>query len=88
MSKLSLQNILVVIGQVLTIFYRLNDVFVNSRSVFICARLDELKMYVNTEKHTKCFTGFRNSGSDLIINGTDVDREPQRYADFINNFFV
>ena len=48
-----------------------------SMSVFICAKLDELKMYVYTAKHTKCYTCFSNSGSDLIINGTDVDREPK-----------
>ena len=46
--------ILVVIEQVPTIFYRLNDVSVNSMSMFICAKLDELKMYVYTAKHTKC----------------------------------
>ena len=67
--------ILVVIGQVPTIFYRLN---VNSMSMFICAKLDELKMYSYAAKHTKCYTGFSNSGSDLIINGTDADREPKR----------
>ena len=76
--------ILVIIRQVHTIFYCLNDVSVNSRSVFICAKLDELKLYVYTAKHTKCYTGFSNSGSDLIINGTDVDREPQRQVIFIN----
>ena len=70
--------ILVVIGQVPPIFYRLNDVSVNSTSMFICVKLDELKMYVCTAKCTKCYTGFSNPGSDLIINGTDVDREPQR----------
>ena len=66
--------ILVVIRQVPTIFYSLNDVSVNSMSMFICAKLDELKMYVYTAKHTKYSTGVRNSGSDLIINGTHVDR--------------
>ena len=66
------------IEQAPTIFYRLNDVSVNSMSMFICAKLDELKMYVYTAKHTKCYTGFSSSGCDLIINGTDVDREPQR----------
>ena len=65
-------------GQVPTIFYSLNDVFVNSMSMFICAKLDELKMYVYTVKHTKYYIGVSNSGSDLIINGTDVVREPQR----------
>ena len=65
---------LVVIGQVPTIFYRLNDLSVNSMSMLICAKFYELKMYV----YTKCYTGFSNSGSDLIINGTGVDREPQR----------
>ena len=35
--------ILVVIGQVPSIFYRLNDISVNSISMFICAKLDELK---------------------------------------------
>ena len=57
-----------VIGQVLTMFYRLNDV--NSMSMFICAKLDELKIYVFTATccNTKCYAGFRNSGSDLIIN--------------------
>ena len=50
----------------------------NSMSMFICAKLDELKMYVHTEKHTKYYTSVSSSGSDLIINGTDVDREPQR----------
>ena len=45
---------------------------------YACAKLDELKMYVYTAKHIKCYTGFSNSGSDRIINGTDVDREPQR----------
>ena len=52
--------------------------FEYSMSMFICAKLDELKMYVYTAKHTKCYTGFSNSGCDFIINGTDVDREPQR----------
>ena len=70
--------ILVVIRQVPTIFYRLNDVSVNSMSMFICAKLEELKMYVYAAKHTKCYTGFSNSGSSPIINDTDVEREPQR----------
>ena len=69
---------LVVIGQVPTILYRLNDVPVNSMSMFICAKIDELKMCAYAAKHTECYTGFSNSGSDFIINGTDVDREPQR----------
>ena len=72
------------IGQVPIIFDRLNDISVNRRSVFICAKLDELKMYIYT-KHTKCYTGFSNTGNDLNINGTDVDRQPQSYANFINN---
>ena len=55
-------------------------------NVQFCAKLDELKMYAYTAKHTKCYTGFSNSGSDLIINGTDVDRKPQRFVNFINNF--
>ena len=76
--------ILVVIEQVPTVFYRLNDVSVNSMSMFICAKLDELKMYVYTAKHTKCYTGFSNSGCDLIINAADVDREPQRWVTFVN----
>ena len=69
--------ILVVIGKVPTIFYLLNYVSVNSMSMFICAKLDELKMYVHSAIHTNCYTGFSISGSDLII-GTGVDREPQR----------
>ena len=69
---------LVVIGQGPTIIYRLNDVSVNRMSMFICAKFNELKLYVYTAKHTKCYTGFSNSGSDLTINGTDVDREHQR----------
>ena len=77
--------ILVVIEQVPTIFYRLNDVSVNSMSMFICVKLDELKMYVYTAKHTWCYTGFSNSDCDLIINGTDVDTEPQRKMTFIKN---
>ena len=60
------------------IFYRLNDVSVNSMSMYIFVNFDELKMYVYTAKHTKCYTGFSNSGSDLIINDTDVNRGPQR----------
>ena len=44
------------IGQVPTIFYSLNDVSVNSMSMFICAKFDELKMYVYTAKHTKYYT--------------------------------
>ena len=66
--------ILVVIGQVPTLFYHLNDVSVNSMSMFICAKLDELKMYVYTAKHTN-HTGFSNSGSELIISGTDPQRK-------------
>ena len=63
------------IGQVSTLLFRLNDVSVNSMSMLICAQLDELKMYVYTAKHTKCYTGFSNSGSDLVINDIDVERE-------------
>ena len=70
--------ILVVIEQAPTIFYSLNDVSVNSMSMFICAKFDKLKMYIYTAKHIKCYTGFSNSGCDPIINGIDVDREPQR----------
>ena len=66
------------IGQVFTIFNRLNDVSLNRMSMFICAKLDELEMYVYTAKHTKYYTGVSNSGSDLIIKGTDADRELQR----------
>ena len=55
-----------------------NDISVNSRSKLICAKLDELKCMYTLQKHTKCYTGLSNSGSDLIINGTDVGREPQR----------
>ena len=66
------------IEQVPTVFYRLNDVSLQSMSAFICTKLDELKMYVYTTKHIKCYTGFSNSGCGLITNGTDVDREPQR----------
>ena len=69
-----------------TIFSRLNDVSVNSMSMFICAKLDELKcMYTlqNTLNATLALAG--NSGSDLIINGTDVVRELQRQVTFINN---
>ena len=73
------------IGQVPTIFYSLNDVSVNSMSMFICAKLDELKMYVYTAKHTKYYTGVSNFGSDLIINVTHVDREPHQYLTSISN---
>ena len=55
-------------------------------SMFICAKLDEWKcMYTlqNTLNATLAIAG--NSGSDLIINGTDVVREPQRQVTFINN---
>ena len=64
-------------GHVPTIFYSLNNVSVNSISMFNFAKFDELKMYVYTAKHIKYYTGVSSSGSDLIINDTHVDREPQ-----------
>ena len=38
-------------------------------SMLICDKLDEIKIYVYTAKHTKYYTGISNSGSDLIITG-------------------
>ena len=46
--------------------------------MFICAKFDKLKNMYSLQKHTKCYTGFSSSDSDLIINGTHVDREHQR----------
>ena len=57
------------IGQVPTTFYCLNDVSVNSMSVFICAKLDELK-FMYTLQNT---LNAKLALAVIIINGTDAE---------------
>ena len=59
------------IGQVPTTFYRLNDVSVNSMSVFICAKLDELKFMYTLQNTLNATLAL----AVLIINGTDADTD-------------